>query len=170
MNEIVWKPIEGTKGYYYISNTGLVWSQHRLSLLSPSIDRYGYEKVVLSVRGKVFYKTVHRLVAEAFINNPLDLPTVNHINEIKTDNRVENLEWASVGTNVNHGTRNQRMADSKCIKPVEQILPSGDTIVYKGVKDASRITGVNRSCISQCCKNKRKTAGGYKWRYAYDNN
>ena len=121
MREIVWKPIEGTEGYYYISNTGLVLSKHRLSLLSPSINRYGYEKVELSVRGKKIYKTVHRLVAEAFINNPLDLPNVIHINEIKTDNRVENLEWASVETNHNR------------------------------------------------CKNKRKTAGGYRWRYAYDN-
>ena len=170
MKDVEWRPIRGTNGYYNISNTGIVWSNYRNIPLKPTVDRYGYQRVTLSINGRHFYRTIHRLVAEAFIANPLRLSTVNHINEIKTDNRVENLEWTNVATNVNHGTRNQRMADSKCKNPVEQILPDGRVIRFKGVKDASRKTGVNRSCISQCCKKTRHTAGGYEWRYSYDNN
>lgn len=170
MTQVKWREVKGFYGRYYISNNGLVWSRHGNKLLSPAIDRYGYEKVTPCVNGKSFYRTVHRLVAQAFIDNPLGLPTVNHINEIKTDNRVENLEWTDVKTNVNHGTRNQRMADSKSTKPVEQIFPNGYTIIYKGVKDASRKTGINRCCIASCCKNIRKTAGGCKWRYINETN
>lgn len=161
----IWKPIKGFEDYYEVSDRGLIWSKYRHRLLRPSIDRYGYEKVTLSVGGQSFYRTVHRLVAQTFIENPNKLPAVNHINEIKTDNRVENLEWVDVATNDNHGTRNQRMADTKCKKPVVQVLKDGSTIVYKGVKDAWRKTGINRACISACCNKIRKTAGGYEWRY-----
>ena len=162
---MMWKPVSGFEGYYLISDGGHVWSIRRHKVLSPSIDRYGYEKVVLNKDGKMFYKTIHRLVAQAFISNPYNLPTVNHINEVKTDNRVTNLEWLSVADNDNYGTRNKRMADTKCQRPVEQVFLDGTTVKYKGVKDASMKTGINRRCISLCCRNVRKTAGGYKWRY-----
>lgn len=165
MKELDWSPVKDFEDYYEVSRTGLIRSKRRRKLLSPSVDRYGYKKVTLSVKGNSFYRTVHRIVAMTFIPNPLNLPTVNHINEIKTDNRVENLEWVDVATNDNHGTRNQRMADTKCKRPVEQIFPNGSTITYKGVKDAYRKTGVHRCCIANCCKGIRKTAGGYEWRY-----
>ena len=161
----VWKPIRGFEHYYSISNQGRVFSIRRNKLLKPKIDQYGYEQVTLSVSGKCYYRTVHRLVAQTFIENPNHYPTVNHINEIKTDNRVENLEWLSVVDNDNHGTRNQRMAISKCHLAVEQVFSDGSTIRYLGVKDAARKTGINRCCIALCCKNIRKTAGGFKWRY-----
>ena len=161
-----WKPIVGFEEYYLVSDSGQVWSIRRHRALKPKIDRYGYEVVALSIKGVLHHRTIHRLVAQSFMPNPQNLPTVNHINEIKTDNRVSNLEWTSVADNINHGTRNKRMADTKCHQPVEQILSDGTVAQYKGVKDASRKTGINRNCISQCCKNTRKTAGGYKWRYA----
>ena len=160
-----WQPVVGFENYYLVSTSGQIWSLRRHRALKPKIDKYGYEVVSLSIKGVPHHRTVHRLVAQTFIPNPLNLPTVNHINEIKNDNRAVNLEWATVKDNDNHGTRNQRMSDSKCKKPVEQILPDRNTIVYKGVKDASRKTGVNRCCIADCCKGRRKQAGGYKWRY-----
>lgn len=135
-----------------------------------AIDRYGYEKVALWKGDKAHTRTVHRLVAQAFVPNPNNLPTVNHINEIKTDNRASNLEWASIADNDNHGTRNERMAETKCRLPVEQILQDGTTVRYKGVKDACRKTGIHRCCIALCCKSIRKTAGGYKWRYVNESN
>lgn len=161
-----WRHIVGFEEYYLVSDSGQVWSLRRHKVLKPKIDRYGYEVVGLSINGKSYHRTVHRLVAQAFIPNPNNLPTVNHINEDKTDNRVSNLEWTSIADNDNHGTRNERMADTKCRLPVEQIFPDGSTVRYKGVKDAWRKTGITRSSISLCCKNIRKTAGGYKWRYA----
>lgn len=165
MQKVEWRPVKGFEGYYDVSDKGEIWSKRRHKTLSPTIDRYGYKKVVLSINGIPFHRTVHRLVAQAFIDNPCNFSTVNHINEIKTDNRVENLEWADVKTNVNHGTRNSRMSDSLCKRPVEQILSNGNVVVYKGVKDASLKTGIHRSCIAKCCRNIRKTAGGFKWRY-----
>lgn len=161
----VWKPVKGFEDYYLVSNLGQVFSLRKDKMLKPGIDRYGYEKVTLCSHGRHHTTTIHRLVAIAFIENPNNYPTVNHINEIKTDNRAVNLEWSSIAANDNHGTRNQRMARSKCNRPVEQVLPDGSTIQYFGVKDAARKTGINRCCIAKCCKNIRKTAGGYKWRY-----
>lgn len=160
-----WKPVDGFEERYLVSDSGQVWSLLRHKPLTPDIDRYGYEKVVLSKNGKVFYRTVHRLVAQAFVPNPHNLATVNHINEVKTDNRAVNLEWMSIADNDNHGTRNERMADAKSKHPIEQILADGTSVLYKGVKDASRKTGINRCSIALCCKNVRITAGGYKWRY-----
>ena len=165
-----WKRIKGFEEYYLISDTGQVWSIRSEKLLSPKIDRYGYATVVLSVDGIQHYKAVHRLVAQAFIPNPENLPTVNHINEDKRDNRVVNLEWMSAADNDNHGTRNERMANTKCRLPVEQVFEDGTAVKYKGVKDASRKTGINRCDIALCCKNIRKTAGGYKWRYVNERN
>ena len=161
-----WKPVVGFEEYYLVSDSGQVWSLRRNIALKPKIDRYGYEAVVLSVKGKAHHRTVHRLVAQAFIPNPQNLPTVNHINEIKTDNRAVNLEWMSVVDNLHHGTCRERMADTRCKFPVEQVFSDGTTVRYKGVKDASRKTGVHRVCIARCCQHLRKTAGGYKWRYA----
>lgn len=161
-----WKPIADFEERYLVSDSGQVWSLLRHRALKPTIDRYGYEKVVLSKNGKPFYRTVHRLVAHAFVPNPNNLTTVNHINEDKTDNRAVNLEWLSVADNDNYGTRNERMANTKCLQPIEQILSDGSVVGYKGVKDASRKTGINRCSIALCCKNIRNTAGGYKWRYS----
>lgn len=161
-----WEPVVGFEEQYLVSDSGQVWSLYRNRALTPTIDRYGYEKVALRKNGKNHPRTIHRLVAQAFVPNPHNLPTVNHINECKTDNRAVNLEWMSVADNDNHGTRNERMADTKCRLPVEQVFEDGTTIRYKGVKDASRKTGVHRCCIALCCKNIRKTAGGYQWRYS----
>ena len=166
---MIWKTVKGFENHYAVSDSGYVWSFRRKKMLKPKIDRYGYEVVALSRNGKTYHRTVHRIVAKAFVPNPCNLPTVNHINEIKTDNRASNLEWVSVADNDNHGTRNARMADTKCKLPVEQILSDGTIVRYKGVKDASRKTGINRCCIALCCKKIRKTAGGYEWRYANEN-
>lgn len=165
-----WKPVVGFEEQYLVSDSGQVWSLRRHKALKPKIDRYGYEVVVLFVNGKSNHRTVHRLVAQAFVPNPNNLPTVNHINECKTDNRAVNLEWMSVVDNDNHGTRNERMADTKCRLRVEQLSEDGVIAVYRGVKDASRKTGINRCDIALCCKNIRKTAGGYRWRYINESN
>lgn len=159
------KPVPGFEGLYSVSDDGKVFSHICNRELKPKIDRYGYKAVVLSKNGKPHHTTIHRIVAKAFIPNPFSKRCVNHINEIKTDNRVENLEWVTVKENDNHGTRNIRMANSKSKKPVMQILPDGTTRYFKGVKDAGRQTGINRSNIAECCKGRKRTAGQSKWRY-----
>lgn len=117
--EEIWKDIKGFEGLYQISNLGRVRSLDRLvrsghgsfklskgKIRKPSIDRYGYYRIDLWKAQKASYITIHRLVAEAFIPNPENKKAVNHINCIKTDNRVENLEWCTNQENSNHAVAN----------------------------------------------------------------
>jgi len=166
LNMESWRPIKGFETRYTVSNTGLVFSKLTGRYLTPKVDRYGYEVVTLCKNGKAKYITVHRLVAMAFIPNPNGLPCVNHKDENKRNNRVENLEWVTVKENDNYGTRNQRMAESKKKVQIAQYDLNMTLIrVHPGVKDAHRNTGVNRNSIRDVCRKKRSSAGGYIWRY-----
>jgi len=161
-----WRPIKGYEDRYKISNTGVVFSEISKKFLTPKIDRYGYKVVSLCRDGKSKYTTIHRLVATAFIPNPYNLPTVNHKDENKLNNVVINLEWATVKDNVNYGTRNERMANSKKKNPIAQYDTKMNLIrIHLGIKDAQRTTGINRNSIREVCLGKRSDAGGYKWCY-----
>lgn len=159
--------IQGFEGYQ-INEKGDVFSVKRGRYLVGKIDGYGYRIYGLSVGGKTYHRAAHRLVAITYIDNPHNFPCVNHINENKLDNRVENLEWCTAKYNANHGSRNERITQTKCKKPVIQTLPNGNEIRYKGVKDAWRKTGIAWSQIAKACNGVIKTAHGTKWRYADD--
>ena len=116
-----WRPVVGYEGLYEVSNTGRVRSLDRYvkskgesywlrkgKMLSPAKDKNGYLKVNLSCNGKNNIIRVHRLVTEAFLPNPDNLPEVNHKDEDKTNNNVENLEWCNRKDNINYGTRTER--------------------------------------------------------------
>jgi hypothetical protein len=168
MNEI----LKQIKDYpdYAISNLGNVYSYSykngKVVKLSPGIRNDGYLRIGLYKNGKRKQYYIHRLVAEAFIPNPLGLPEVNHINEIKSDNRAENLEWCSRQYNTNYGTRNEKVAE-KLSKQVEQYDLNGNLInVWKSVMEIERCLGFDGSAISKCCRGYRyKTAYGYIWKY-----
>lgn len=172
-----WRDIEGYEGLYQVSNTGKVKSLNyrktgKEKILKPYDNGYGYLKVKLCKDGKDTSCKVHRLVAQAFLENPDDLPEVNHKNEDKTDNRVENLEWCNRSYNVNHGTRNKRVAEkninnSKTSKPVIGINKvSGLIVEFPSLCEASRQTGIDHGHICHCLKGRLKSAGGFYWIYS----
>ena len=124
--EEIWKPVKGFEGYYEVSNLGRVRSVDRLvkysngqihlhkgRILSPGlVHKLGYLQVALCNNGKIKHKMVYRLVAEAFIPNPDNLPQVNHKDENAFNNCVENLEWCTIEYNINYGTRTQKAIES----------------------------------------------------------
>lgn len=168
INEI-WKDIDGYEEKYKVSNLGRVKSINYNStgkekILKPVKDKDGYLFVILSKKGKCKRFSVHRLVAQTFIENPNNLPFINHKDENKTNNSVENLEWCDRRYNNNYGTRNERIgvALSKQVKCLET------GVVYSSTWQAKRETGVSQGNISSCCNGKYKTAGGYHWEFVED--
>ena len=166
MSEI-WKDITGFVGLYKVSSLGNIQSLNynrtgNIKQLKPVPNKKGYLQVLLC-NGKIRRRVlVHRIVAIEFIPNDKQLSEVNHINEIKTDNRAINLEWFDTLYNNNYGTRNKRLS-----KAINQLTLSGELInTFEGIREAERITGIKNQSISQCCKGKYKTAGGYIWEYS----
>lgn len=175
-----WKDIRGYEGLYKISNAGNVMSCERYvkvcgggkRLIKPQILKQfkcpgGYCEVNLWKNNRQKTTMVHRLVAEAFIDNQLDLPEVNHKDENKENNSVNNLEWCTSKHNANYGTRNKRMVEKKKSKPVVMLGRDGEEIKkFRSLGDASREMNVDISAIIRACKGKQKTCLGYKWAYA----
>lgn len=191
MNE-QWKDVAGFEGRYSISSAGRVYSHINQKCLKPILTKYGYYRVHLAQgNGAIATVAVHRLVAGAFIPNPENKPTVNHINEIKTDNRIDNLEWATSYEQNVHGTRIQRVrehTDYKArkidysvvaakhdyfnmnkdqMKPVLQFDENGTFVArFAGLTQAARAIGRSAGSLRRCLKGERRTCGGYQWKYA----
>lgn len=168
MNEI-WKTVvyDGkTYEEYEVSNYGRVRSLKlgKVKLLK-SISVGGYLYVALSENGKKKRCYIHRLVAYAFIeNDDIENKTqVNHIDEDKTNNCVENLEWVTPKENVNHGTCIERSAKTRG----KRVICVETQVVYDSVYDAERQNGISHGNICRCCQkiNGHKTCGGYHWEY-----
>lgn len=160
--EEIFKDIEGYEGFYQISNFGRVYSIKRNRFLNPSKDKDGYLQIGLSKDGKEKKYKIHRLVALAFLLNPHNLPQVNHKDENKTNNKVDNLEFCTAKYNSNYGSRNEKNS-----KPVLQLTKDSELVAeYPSMKDAERQTRISQSSISRCCRGKRyKSCGGYLWKY-----
>lgn len=158
----MWKDCRGYEGKYQISNQGRVWSIGSQKYISICTDRDGYLYANLYAKnGKCRKEKVHRLVALAFIDNPEGKTQVNHLDENKQNNCVDNLEWVTPKENANYGTRNERVGKALSITVCCVELDK----VFYGAREAARQTGVDQSSIIKCCKGKAKTAGGFHWRY-----
>lgn len=166
-NNEVWKDCKGYEGRYQVSNIGRVWSVLSQRNMKPWLDSWGYPTLQLvAENGKRKTEKVHRLVALAFLDNPQGLPQVNHKNEQKDDNRVENLEWCDGKYNSNYGTRNERIGKSaqKRVYCVEL------NRVFESIGEAQRELGINGNHIGEVCQGRRKSCNGYHWRYVDEDN
>lgn len=167
MNKEFFVEVKGYGGQYLVSNMGNMKTRSRynpkeyIPLKGWKCSR-GYIRVELSHRPVM----VHRIVAEHFVPNPLNKATVNHKNEIKDDNRADNLEWMTNEENHNYGTRNQR-AGKALQKPILQIsLKTGEVLKrYNSCKDVQK-DGFNKGSVGRCANNHGlSTSGGYAWRW-----
>ena len=170
-----WKAIADYEGIYEVSDLGRVRSLKygKEKILKPLKTIRGYLQVCLCKDCHTKRLLVHRLVAEAFIPNTQGLETVNHKDEDKTNNSVANLEWMSKKDNLNYGTHNKRSSEARLNHPafskkVQMFDKSTGELLatFPSIHEAERVTGIAQSHISKCCLGKRKSAGGYKWRYS----
>lgn len=208
MVEEMWKPIKGFEEYYEVSNQGRVKSLYREESVTPknkrpyirikkekimtcSLFSCGYRVVSLFSNGKHKKISVHRLVAEAFIENPRQLTEVDHINTDRSDNRVENLRWVTRSENhlnpisrCNHSAaarksyrppkkkyvRHSRITPKNAHSVVQLDLSYNFISKYASACEAERKTGTPKKCISMCCKKRMTTSNGYVWLYEEDYN
>lgn len=179
----MWKPIKGYEGYYEVSDYGQVRSLDRFDVrtdgntyfhkgrtMKLTIEkgrgsegkREGYAVVNLRTPGSSRTRQVHRLVAEAFIPNPSNLPTVNHKDGNKLNNVVSNLEWASYSDNNVHALTHRLRAPRG--NAIQQIDGNGNVVAeYRSACEAARVTGMSRCCISHCLNGRMDSHGGYSW-------
>lgn len=178
--EEIWKPVVGYEDLYEVSNLGKVRSIDRIivnnlgiskslkgKILKESIERKGYVTIVLCRHNSIKRKSIHRLVAQAFLPNPFNYPQVNHKNEIKSDNRVENLEWCTCSYNVQYGSREGKQGKARSRK-VYRYKPNGNLIdTYSSTTDAGKKLGLPQNSISRACLSD-SLYKGYIW--SYNNN
>lgn len=174
----IWKDIPGYEGLYQISNYGNVRSMNynkkvgNIKELKPNTTRDGYLEVHISKDSKRRYFLIHRLVAQAFIDNPDNKPQVNHIDGDKSNNNVSNLEWVTNGENQRHaydnGLKSARGAYEANRKPVRCVTTGKE---FNSIKEAALYYNIKSdSKICNCCKKQQKYAGKFNgkrlvWEY-----
>ena len=176
----IWKDVVGYEGLYKVSDKGNVYSVERIGtnnrkfggiILKPKYDKDGYLEVGLSKNGTMKTKRMHRIVAEEFIPNPNGLPQVNHLDEDKTNNNVENLEWCDTRYNSNYGTRNERL--SKKVRAVN--IKTGEVLTFSSTVEAGN-KGYTSGNVAKACRGAYKGNNGkliedghlyrgHKWSY-----
>ena len=181
-----WKnvPLNEYKDAYRVSDKGRVLSVRNNMILKPKMSKAGYYRVGLSVNGEVKLVPIHRLVAMAFVENPDHKPTVNHKNEIKTDNRAENLEWATVAEQNVYGPRIERARahtnysarrinyaevaqkhdyslEEMCNRKRTRVIKNGKEWIFETQRKAAEFTGLSKGKVSLCATGKKKSCKGF---------
>lgn len=172
-----YRDIEGYEGHYMVDTKGNVFSLKRKKIMTPCKSNNGYMQVHLSIDGVMKSHKIHRLVAKTFIPNPYNLPQVNHKDEDKTNNCVENLEWCTQSYNMNYNDGQKRRASSRDYeeiskkrsevqsKEVTQYDFDGRIVAIWRNAYVAEEHGYNRTMINQCCLGNKKSHKGYVWKY-----
>ena len=181
----IWKPIKDFEGLYEVSNYGRVKALEKEiefktknqfcefstkyktfeKILKPIKHSNGYYVISLSYLGVKKIKAIHRLVAEAFIENPLNKPQVNHKDGNKGNNNADNLEWVTQSENTRHAYTTGLLRHYTT--PISQFDLNGNFIKqWASIKEAAQTLNIVESGIAKCCCGKRKKSGGYMWGYA----
>ena len=163
------KDIKGYEGLYAVTSCGKVWSYKNKKFLKPRPNHKRYLRVNLYKNGKPQDFYIHRLVAEAYLENPSNYDEVSHLDETKTNNCANNLAWVSHSENCNMPLHLERMSKAltgKLInnKPISQYSLDGEFIrTFISATEASKITGIDNSSIGKAANGKLKHAGGFLW-------
>lgn len=172
-----YRDIGGYEGHYMVDTKGNVFSLKRKKIMTPCKSNNGYMQVHLSIDGVMKSHKIHRLVAKTFIPNPYNLPQVNHKDEDKTNNCVENLEWCTQSYNMNYNDGQKRRASSRDYeeiskkrsevqsKEVTQYDFDGRIVAIWRNAYVAEEHGYNRTMINQCCLGNKKSHKGYVWKY-----
>lgn len=160
----IWKEILGYENLYEVSNLGKVRNMRTGRILKPGPDKDGYLLICLYKNGRRTTNKLHRLVAQAFLPNS-SKPQINHKDEDKTNNCVNNLEWCDAKYNANYGTRNKKVSERNGI-PVLQFNMQGDLIKeFPSLHSAALSLGISKQAIWSSCNNINKTCCGFIWKY-----
>lgn len=177
----IWRDIQGYEGLYQISNLGNVKSVKRIVKRGTNFkpvnerilkagDNDGYKYIILSKSGKTKTGWIHRLVAQAFIPNPDNLPCINHKDENPSNNAVDNLEWCNYSYNNSYNDMRIKAAIPRR-KAILQYNKDGEFIrEWSHAREASEELGINKRAIYECCKGRSRTAGGFIWKRVEDMN
>lgn len=159
------KPVLERKDGYWVDPKGKIWSEKSNRYLKPCYNKWGYAYVDLCNNGHKSRVFIHQIVAKMFIPNPNNLPQVNHKDEDKTNNHVDNLEWCTPSYNNAYGSLNAQKT-KRFGKPVICVETNTE---YQSAGEASRATGCCRESITHVCQGKFKTTHGYHWVYKEGN-
>lgn len=170
----IWRPVKGYEGLYEVSNLGRLKSLPRkgtkggiISATYSNSKHYAHVPLTKDSRHKTV--SLHRLVAEAFVENPSGKPQVNHKDGNKRNNSANNLEWTTGSENIRHafrmGLKDTKAANEARSRKVMQIADGKIVMKFQSIHDAEKFTGVANQNIIKVCQGKRRTAGGFKWSY-----